>query len=120
MLTILGTEYERIIIDILEDLFQIDRINIRAAKAHGISREKIHEEFMELGRTFPQRPELLRELWEEVSRHIVDSQNLVQNPEALEKFNAVLEENDYPAMHHSEDYRKNNRPAYRLVGNKLH
>ena len=94
----------------------VHRINLRAAKFIGVPKEKIVEEFIELAGIFPKRPDLLRELWDEISRQIEEGRELVNDPHELEEFNKVLEKNDYPAIHHSESYAKHNRPAYRLVG----
>ena len=95
----------------------IYRINLRAAKAFGITKNQIHDEFINLAETFPERPDLLREIWVEISRQIEAGKELVCNPQNLEEFNKLVGDNDYPAMHHSPEYAKINKPSYRLVDN---
>ena len=56
------------------------RINLRAAKAFGISREKILEDFVKLADTFQKRPDLLRELWAEISSQIEAGKELGDAP----------------------------------------
>ena len=93
----------------------IYRINLRAAKAFGINKSQIHEEFLNLAKTFPKRLDLLKEIWAEISNQIESDNELVCNPKELAEFNKTIEENDYPAVHHSPEYREINKPAYRLV-----
>lgn len=95
----------------------VHRINLRAAKAFGISKEIILERFIGTADKFQKRPDLLRELWAEISIQIETGKELVRNPQDLEEFNKLVKENDYPAMHHSPEYAKKNKPAYRLVNN---
>ncbi len=93
----------------------IYRINLRAAKALGIKKERIHREFVKLAREFPKEPVYLHEIWSRVSKEVRSGNELVVNPDELETFNLILVENDYPAIHHSQRFREANRPAYRLV-----
>ena len=95
--------------------FPVHRINLRAAKFFDVSKGRILEEFINLAEVFPKRPDLLREIWTEISQQIEAGKELVCNPGELANFNAKLEENDYPAMHHSRKYAEINKPAYRLV-----
>lgn len=93
----------------------IYRINLRAAKAFGITKEQIYNEFIDLAETFPKRPDLLKELWKEISHQIESGNELVCNPQELAQFNQGILKNDYPAVHHSPEYREIHKPAYRLV-----
>ena len=93
----------------------IYRINLRAAKAFGITKDQILEEFIDLVQTFPKRPDLLRQIWAELTAQIKAGKDIVNNPHELEEFNRAIEKNDFPAVHHSPEYRKINKPAYRLV-----
>lgn len=96
----------------------VHRINLRVAKAFGISKEIILKEFIELAGTFEKRPDLLGEIWSEISRQIDSGMELVCNPQEIEEFNKLILKNDYPAVHHSTEYAENNRPTYRLI-NKI-
>ena len=93
----------------------IYRINLRAAKFFGIAKSQIHEEFVSLAEEFPERPDLLRDIWKEVSQAIESGGGIVCNPRDIEEFNSTIEKNDYPAVHHSPEYREIHKPAYRLV-----
>ncbi len=93
----------------------IYRINLRAAKAFGITKSQIHEKFLNLAEEFPKRPDLLIKIWAEISCQIELDNELVCNPKELAEFNKTIEENDFPAVHHSPEYREINKPAYRLV-----
>ncbi len=91
------------------------RINLRAAKAFGITKDQVYDEFIDLAQTFPKRPDLLKELWAELTAQIKAGKELVCNPHDLAEFNCTIEENDFPAVHHSTEYREINKPSYRLV-----
>ena len=115
-------EWEDVEASSLEGLFvdisiqqPIYRINLRAAKAFEITKGQILEEFMSLAREFPKRPDLLREYWQKISQQIQNGKKLVCNPEDLAHFNREILKNDYPAVHHSSEYREINKPSYRLV-----
>ena len=93
----------------------IYRINLRAAKAFEITKDQILEEFIDLAKTFPKRPDLLKEIWAEITNQIEAGKELVCNPQELAEFNLAIEKNDYPAVHHSKEYSEINKPSYRLV-----
>ncbi len=93
----------------------IYRINLRTAKFFEITKDQIHDEFLNLAKIFPRRPDLLREIWAELTAQIKAGKELVCNPQELAEFNRTIEENDYPAVHHSLEYREINKPSYRLV-----
>lgn len=91
------------------------RINLRAAKVFGITKDQIHDEFVNLAEIFTKRPDLLRKIWAEVTNQIETGKELVCNPKELAQFNKMIEDNDYPAVHHSPEYREIHKPSYRLV-----
>ncbi len=91
------------------------RINLRAAKAFGITKTQIHEEFLNLAEIFVKHPDMLRDIWAEVTAQIKAGKKLVCNPQDLAEFNRTIEENNFPAVHHSPEYREKHKPAYRLV-----
>lgn len=95
--------------------YPIYRINLRAAKAFGITQAQIYNEFMGLARVFPKRPDLLRIIWKGVSQQIKDDDCIVWNPQDIDKFNVMILQNDFPPIHHSLEYNEKNKPAYRLV-----
>ena len=93
----------------------IYRINLRAAKAFGITKDQILKEFIDLAQTFPKRPDLLRQIWAELTTQIKAGKELVNDPQDLAEFNRTIEDNNFPAVHHSPEYRVINKPSYRLV-----
>jgi hypothetical protein len=95
------------------------RINLGAAKIKGIRPDEIVDAFVSCCNEFPKNPDLFRSIWYVVSENIRSGNNVIPDAASLEDFNSLVKEKKYPAVHHSEEYVKAYRPAYRLVGSEI-
>ncbi len=108
--------------ELYEDLslhYPVFRLNLRPAKAKNIEPSKISEIFFALANEFPKKPEVLVSVWDIVSEKIKGG--IINLPDAgdINKFNEFITARQYPAMHHSDEYAKAYKPAYRLVGSDI-
>ena len=108
--------------EIYEDLslhYPLFRVNLRPAKAKNIEPSKISDSFFNLANEFPKKPEVLVSIWGIVTQKIKAGKIVLPDSDDIDKFNEFIIAKEYPAMHHSEEYAKAYRPAYRLVGGKI-
>jgi hypothetical protein len=97
----------------------IYRINLRPAKARNMAPSQILGGFLWCGDTFPKRPEVLVRVWNALSDDIKSGQIRLPDGDYIDEFNAHILKYNYPAIHHSPEYRICYRPAYRLVDKKI-
>ena len=95
------------------------RLNLRPAKARGLSPKPILDNFAALGDSFRKDIGLLQDVWKDISRRIKEGDVRVADARELAGFNNLLRERRYPPMHHSDEYFAAYKPAYRLVGHQL-
>jgi hypothetical protein len=119
-------EWDRVTANKDEDLYEnitlfhhIYRLHLRPAKVNDISTSKILEAFISLGEVFPKNPELFRSIWTAVVELIKSGKITLPDSAELNEFIKLIEENDYPPMHHSKAYAEAYEPAYRLVGSDV-
>jgi hypothetical protein len=95
--------------------FPVCRLNLRPAKARGMDQRAILDSFVGLAREFPKDRALLAASWTEVSGMIGDWRLRTSGAEGLKTFCRLVEEGNFPAVHHSREYGEAYKPAYRLV-----
>lgn len=94
---------------------ELGRIHLRPFKAHGGDLERLIAACQQTAEQTWGTVKELREVWALfVDRCRAGRWREFPLPEVL-AFSAWLEEQGYPAVHHSPEYRKANRPAYRLL-----
>jgi hypothetical protein len=93
---------------------QVVRINIRPLKALGADWRDLWAMFHSSADEFWADKNEFRETWQQVLEWIKDGRIPLQWSAALE-LDTALRIRGYPAAHHSESYRRANRPAYRVI-----
>jgi len=104
-------------IPLLEPLwenFEVVRINLTPFKARGIDPEKLLTAFLDSSKSSKGGFESFMQEWADLMEMVKNG--LVNfDRDDFEKVNEIAFENNYPPMHHSEEYAKLNHPAYRLA-----
>jgi len=90
------------------------RINLRPFKKFGGSIDTLFE-IMErsVKETKGDKQNFLNQ-WGDFKQAVI-REKIIFNLDELETFDIKVKEGNYPAVHHSPDYRKVNKPAYRVV-----
>lgn len=90
------------------------RLNLRVAGKQGIAPARIAEALKRSAGTFSRSPEELRRLWEQVGNSLKGLSGSFER-EDYEKLTRLASEKGFPPLHHSDSYRRYNRPAYRVL-----
>lgn len=95
------------------------RLNLRPYKARQQGLNKLISCLLETGQVIKgTKPELFA-AWEEFTQLSLHGQIKQFDAKTIEQFKQWLEQLDYPAIHHSEIYRNEYQPAYRLIAAKF-
>jgi hypothetical protein len=97
---------------------QILRVHLRVYVASGKAPETLLQAFIRTANEWRGSPEMLREYGAVASRVAKAGNGSVQREE-FETFFAKMEEQDFPAVHHSEVYQRLYHPAYRVVARQF-
>jgi hypothetical protein len=91
------------------------RLNLRAYKARRLGLDALVPHLLETANVITgTKPELLA-AWNEFTQLCLRGQIQQFDAAIIEQFNLWLERIEYPAIHHSETYGREYRPAYRLI-----
>jgi hypothetical protein len=91
------------------------RLNLRPYKARRLGLDKLISYLLETAHVITgTKPELLA-AWDEFTQLCLQGQIQQFDGVTIEQFNQWLERIEYPALHHSETYGREYRPAYRLI-----
>ncbi|MCX6646102.1 MAG: hypothetical protein NTY09_07080 [bacterium] len=133
----LDREWEALIIpevrsspELLEPVFigtitpELYRLNLAPAKRLEIDKEKILDEFVRTASEFPKNyptddenlHEGFKKVWDDIGE-AVTSGILEFDSEEYRELTHIIEQNEWPALQHSEKYRLIYKPHYRLVMN---
>jgi hypothetical protein len=93
----------------------LSRLNLRAYKCRYQSAEQLIPCLLATVRTAGTSLDGLISNWQEFIDACAARRITTFSPEESEQFTRWLEENGYPAIHHSTVYRENYKPAYRLI-----
>lgn len=96
----------------------VARVNIAAWKARGLSPDTLFDLFAATASVSGEGEARLVEYLAEAEVLLTQAETRI-SPEDWQAFFAWYARNGYPAIHHSEAYRKAEKPAYRIVGRKL-
>lgn len=96
------------------------RLNLRAYKSLGGSLDKLGAACLETAHRTWGTPADLQQAWESFVSASKDQPWPGLSLEAITSFTSWLETHLYPAVHHSERYRRLYRPAYRLVAAEIY
>ena len=93
---------------------ELVRINLRPFKKSGRSVEKLFEIMIRSAKETNGDLEKFLTQWGEFKQAVINGR-LKFNIQELEKFDQKVKAENYPAVHHSPEYREANKPAYRVV-----
>jgi len=93
---------------------RIVRVNLRPYVAGGGNLEALLEGFLRTAREHKGTAEQLRQYWWYAER-LAEEQALGIAVNALKRYFEEMEAHGFPAVHHSDAYRRAYRPAYRVV-----
>ena len=118
----LASEFDRIRADPLERLLEpvrpdhaLWRLNLRAYKNQHAQVDGLYSPLLEAAR-FPMGDQLeLRTAWKEFVASCEHNHLQGFQLSEIHSFTAWLEKSGYPAVHHSQVYRQQYQPAYRLI-----
>jgi hypothetical protein len=118
----LAAEWESLDLSISDQLWEsirpddsLLRLNLRPYKAQGGLFDELVTACLETGRRLWGTQAELQQAWKGFSGMCRKNPLPGLALEEVETFNAWLEANGFPAVHHSDRYRSLYRPAYRLV-----
>jgi len=121
-------EFERVDADefmeepLLEDISvdgSIMRVNLRPFKRLGLSLDRLFEVMAVSAETIEPDRERFMRVWKWFIR-LVKADKLDFDYERLIEFDGVVRAGRYPPVHHSREYAKANKPAYRVVHKKAY
>lgn len=93
---------------------KIVRLNLQPYKYRNGDIDQLFQAILKSAREISGSQREFLKLWEEF-KHTVLENRLNFNLEELNRFDAKVKSQNYPAMHHSESYRTTNNPAYRVL-----
>lgn len=95
------------------------RINLRPFKRLGLSLGKLFEVIIVSAKKLKEDKDRFITLWKGLME-LVKVGRLDFDYEALVEFDRAMKNRGYPPAHHSKEYVKANKPAYRVVDRKVH
>ena len=96
---------------------EIIRVNLSRCRADGLSCDDLWRIFVQSNKGSGSTEEL-RHLWSEFGE-LCRRKLLPFEAAAVVRFGEQMEAENYPARHHSSEYRQANRPAYRIVRRRV-
>lgn len=90
------------------------RVNLRPFKMRGLSSDKLFSAMVTSAEEPKGTQETFLKLWNQF-KSLVEADRLKFDKSNLENFDRRVKKENYPPFHHSEQYRKFYRPAYRVV-----
>jgi hypothetical protein len=94
---------------------EIGRLNLRAFRSGGGKMDDILDAFLASATEYKSEPKAFTDAWAELGKRLkAKSVGTLTHKEWL-RLDTEMKKKDYPAVHHSEPYKKANRPAYRII-----
>jgi hypothetical protein len=94
---------------------EIGRVNLRPFKRGGGKQGGLIDAFLASSREFRPDKDRFLAAWAELGRRLEKDKIGKLDQKAWQKFDAEMKERGYPAVSHSDEYRKAKRPAYRVI-----
>jgi hypothetical protein len=102
------------LIDTLSPDGRLARIHLRPFIREGGSTDTLLAAFVRTANEFPGQLDLLRRYWV-IAERMAEEGSLAFSPAVLREFFTGMQNQGYPAIHHSDTYRADYQPAYRVV-----
>lgn len=90
------------------------RVNLRPYKASGGIPEKLFEAMMATTNTFHPQEAKISQYWEVIEK-MAGGKSFPFNRSQLDSFFVTMQDRNFPAVHHSEEYINAYHPAYRVI-----
>jgi hypothetical protein len=113
-LATMGSGPEESLIDDISPSGEIVRVHLRPYIEAGYDPEELLEAFLCTARGYRGSTERLRRYWK-VAEQMVAAGRLPFPPDEMDEFMQRMEQQSFPAVHHSQIYERSYRPAYRVV-----
>jgi hypothetical protein len=94
------------------------RVNLRPFKALGGNPEKLFEAMLRTADTFHPEKFRINEYWNKIGKMATDH-TIPFDTSQLDSFFVMMQKEDFPAAHHSEEYSNAYNPAYRIISKKF-
>ncbi len=94
---------------------EVGRLNLRPFRDRGGKADDIVGAFVTSSREFKGEPENFIAAWTELGKRLKKGKAGKLDHAAWKKLDAEMKAKNYPAVHHSETYRKAAAPAYRVL-----
>ena len=94
---------------------EIGRLNLRPFKARGGKADDILDAFLASSREYRSEPKAFADAWAELGTRLKKQGFGNVTHKEWQRLDAVMKKKDYPAVHHSEHYKKTYKPAYRII-----
>lgn len=94
---------------------EIGRLNLRPFRARGGDTEKLLDAFLASSRQYRRDEKQFSAVWAELGRRLQRKGIGQLTHSDWLSFDAEMKKKGYPAVHHSERYRKVRSPAYRII-----
>jgi hypothetical protein len=91
------------------------RLNLRPYRAAGGTKERLLGAFVKSANAFSESPKAFESAWDELGRRLEASPAGLLTAEAWRALDSEMRAKNWPAVHHSEGYGKEYRPAYRVL-----
>ncbi|MEQ1643959.1 MAG: hypothetical protein ABL959_10985 [Pyrinomonadaceae bacterium] len=94
---------------------EIGRLNLRPFKARGGKTDDILDAFLNSSRTYRPEPKAFTDAWGELGARLKKQGFGSVTHKDWQRLDGEMKKKDYPAIHHSEQYKKTYKPAYRII-----
>jgi len=94
---------------------EIGRLNLRPFKARGGKADDILDAFLNSSRTYRSEPKAFTDAWSELGTRLKKEGFGSVTHKHWQRLDGEMKKKDYPAIHHSEQYKKTYKPAYRII-----
>lgn len=94
---------------------RVGRLNLRPYRAQGGSPDALHAAFVAGARSFDASPDRFRKAWNALGRALKKNPQGHLTYSEWKRLDRETRAQGYPAIHHSPEYEKSRRPAYRVL-----
>jgi hypothetical protein len=93
----------------------IGRLNLRPFRDEGGKADDVLDAFLQSAREYKTEPATFTNAWAELGKRLKKSPIGSVTHSEWKRLDADMKKKNYPAVHHSDEYKKANRPAYRIL-----
>jgi hypothetical protein len=93
----------------------IGRVDLRAFKARGGNSDDLLRAFLASSREYRSEPKAFTDAWAELGTRLIKGGFGKVTLKEWQRLDREMKKKGYPAIHHSDDYNKAMRPAYRII-----